>query len=275
MKKIVLVLCFAFSMNAFAAGTRNKAHTNNKSAPVSAVQKSESEEALLNKKSPLDGKLHLEPNFGFAFINPKDINTMIRDQNDAIQKQGIKSFNVSDLGTTSTFGIAALYSVTPNASLGLGFNRMSTSAEGSSSQNGNTLNGTYSIGANMLTAESRLSVLKADNNRLDTYVAPFMGMGWYSGSVEFSGTAMQQSTEVNSSATGFLFGSTAGVRYSFLESLSAGVYTGYRFAKSGVLKVDSQRNSDKGVGSQVDNNGKKISVDASSFMLGANLTWSI
>jgi hypothetical protein len=54
--------------------------------------------------------------------------------------------------------------------------------------------------------------------------------------------------------------------------VALGASAGYRYAQSGALKVDSQRNTEKGVGSTVENGGKKVIVDGSSMLISTQLT---
>lgn len=226
--------------------------------------------------SGLQGRLELDPGFGVAFISPKDVNTAIADINADLQKQGVKSFNMSDLGSTTYLGLAATYRVLPDVGLGLGFQRMSTSTETSAKINNDSINAKIGASANILTAESRLTMYRSNNRRWEIVAAPFMGIGFYKTSVETSGSALPTgATEVIASSSGFVAGSTVMGRYWFMPNLSGGLLAGYRFAKSGDLKVDSTRNSDIAVGSYVENGGKKVALDMTSFMLGAQLTWSI
>jgi hypothetical protein len=226
--------------------------------------------------SPFDGRLELEPHFGFAFVSPADVNNLIRDTNDAIQKQGVKSFQVGEFGSTTGFGLAAAYRVIPAAAFGLGFSRLAATTDGSAKINDNTLFGSYSISANLLTVESRVRFAQSADGKLEGLFSPFAGVGFYKASNEFSGSALQNgSQEVHSTATGAVFGTTIGARYWLSRGFSLGLNAGYRFAKSGTLKVDSQKNTNQAVGSQAENGGKKLSLDASSLLVGAGVTWAL
>ena len=226
--------------------------------------------------APSTGAIELEPNLGMSLMSPGDLNGVIRDNNDAIQKQGVKSFSVGDLGSSIGFGLAATYRVIPKLGLGLGFNRLSASTDGSAKVGENSLTGKYSMGASLLTAEARIIPLATNDGKLEAVVAPFVGIGFYSASTELGGSALQGGTrEVASSATGPVFGASIGGRYWFTPFVSLGVQGGYRYAKSSVLKVDSQKNTEVAVGSQVESDGKKISADASSITLGTQLVVAI
>lgn len=224
----------------------------------------------------LGGKLEVDPAFGVAMIGPADVNGLIHDNNDAIQKAGVKSFNADDIGTTTYWGLATTYRIAPSVGLGLGFAHLGATSEGSAKVGDNSLSGKYQIGASFLTVESRITVFGSRREKLEGLVSPFLGMGFYSASSTLSGSALAKgSIEVESSAQGIVFGTNATARYWFLPNLAGGLTTGYRFAKSGTLKVKSQKGSDQGVGSEVESNGKKISVDAGSFLIGLNLTWAL
>lgn len=266
MRYIILMLAMILSGTAEAA----KQARNSESSDSDNTSVSRSSGSLTN------GNLEMDPAFGFAFISPKDVNSLIRDNNDSLQKQGVKSFSADEIGSTTYFGLATTYRVIPQLGLGLGFHHLGTSSEASAKINEQSINGKYDVSANFLTAESRISVFGSRRNRVEGVLSPFVGVGFYKASSSFTGSAMQNgSTEINSSASGVVFGTTASARYWFTPNLAAGLTTGYRFAKSGNLKIDSQKNTDQGVGSTVENGGKKVILDASSFMIGAALTWAI
>ncbi len=262
----------AANPSAKAAPARKKADASK----VSATQKSEAGMKRGNEIIP-GGQFEFEPNFNMAFINPKDVNALITDSNDATQKV-LKNYSVPKMGTTAAFGFATLARVHRNFAIGLGFNHIANTVTGSGNienQPSQSITTTLGINANLLTVESKLTLHRALDNKLETYMGPFVGMGFYSASAASSGPLLGKSIETNSSANGIVFGTTAGTRYWFMDNISAGIFTGYRQAKSGNLVVDSVKNSQDVVGKEVDNGGKKISVDASSFMLGAGLTLAI
>ena len=225
----------------------------------------------------LENKLVIEPSFGFSFISPGDANSVIRDDTDALQKKGYKSYNPSDIGSAISYGIATTYRVTPDVGLGVGFSRLSAGADGSSKVNDQTINGNYSVAATMLTAETRFTFLRSADRKFEAVLSPFVGIGFYNGSTQFSGTGMANglSTEENTSAKGIVFGSTVGGRYWFSPNIAWSINAGYRSAKSGDLKIDSQRNTGDDVGSYAENNGKKSTIDASSVVIGTGITLSI
>lgn len=259
----ILAILMAFAASAEAAKTA-RATANN----VSTGESSSS--------SATGGKLEIDPAFGFAFISPKDVNGLIKDNNDSLQKQGVKSFNVDEIGSTSYFGMAATYRVQPAFGLGLGFHRLGTETEGSAKINDLNLNAKYEVSANFLTAETRITMFGSRREKVEGVLSPFAGVGFYKASSSFNGSALQNgSSEINSSASGLVLGASATARYWFTQNMAAGLMGGYRYAKSGELKVDSQKNTDVGVGTKVENNGKKVVFDASSLMVGAALTWAI
>ena len=228
-------------------------------------------------ESGLGGRLEIEPNFGMAFLSPGDLNTAIHDTNDSLQKDGYKSYNAADIGLSPTFGAAVTYRLIPSFGLGLAFNRVAGSAEGSGKKGEATLTGQSSFAANMLTVESRISLYRSGDGHFETLFGPFAGVGFYSASGQLSGTGLPAGArQEDSSAKGAIFGGTAQMRYWFNRNVALGVNAGYRYAKSGTLKVDSTRNIDnEPVGSDVETNGKKLAVDASSILFGTQLTWAL
>ena len=222
------------------------------------------------------GLLVIEPNFGFSFISPSDINNAIHDDVDSLQKQGVKSYSVSDFGSTVSYGVASTYRVTPDVGLGLGFSRMSASTDGTAKIGDNSLTGNYDLGATMLTAESRLTFARSNDQKFEAVLAPFVGIGFFSGTSGLSGSALANgSREVNSSAKGAVFGSSITGRYWFTQNIAWSINAGYRYAKSGDLKIDSQRNTTESVGSNLESNGKKVNIDASSVFIGTGLTLAL
>lgn len=274
--KAILSVFVALALIAQAEAAPAKKGTRQSTAPeASGDYSSTSYGSSRHSSNGLGGKVELEPAFGFAFIGPTDINGLIHDQNEAIQKAGFKSYNADDIGSSTYFGLAATYRVIPSVGLGLGFAHLGGSSEGTAKVNEQTINTKYEVGASFLTAESRITVFGSRREKLEGLLNPFLGIGFYKGNSSMGGTATNGSTEVNSSAKGFVAGTTASLRYWFIPSLAGGLTAGYRFAKSGVLKVDSQKGTDTGVGTEVDSNGKKIQIDASSFVVGLGLTWAI
>lgn len=281
MKAFVLIFGLALAMNASAAtkvpAKKHKAEVEK----TSAVQKSEAAPSHHSHETVPGGTFQVEPNFALAFINPTDINNFITDMNDSIQNSGLKNYSMPKISTSAMFGISTIFKAHRNFGLGLGFNRLSSSTEGSGSvpnNSGMSLNTNVAIGASLLTLDTKITIARALEDKLEAYVGPFLGIGFYQGSIETSGTIAQKnggSTEINASANGFVFGSTAGARYWFLDNMSAGLFSGYRAAKSSTLTVDSQKNANAAVGKDLENGGKKMAVDASSFLLGANFTWAI
>ena len=269
----------AFAAYVVAANPSAKAAASKKKADaskVSATQKSETGMKYGHETIP-GGKFEFEPNFNLAFINPKDVNGVITDNNDKIQ-QSLKNYSVPKIGTAAAFGFTALARVHRDVAIGLGFNHIASTVTGSGNlenQPARSITTTMGINANLLTVESKLTLMRNLDNKLETYVGPFVGMGFYTASAETSGPLIGKSISTDSSANGVVFGSTAGTRYWFMDNMSAGLFAGYRGAKSGNLVADSVKNSSDVVGKEIDNGGKKITVDASSFMLGAGLTVAI
>lgn len=275
MKKTMLlisVLAIALATSAMAVEKKVKKTT------ISAVEKTETVEVIQTKKSAHANKLEVEPQFNMAFTSPKDINDMIRDGNDTIQKAGFKNFSVPQFGSAAGFGVSALYRAHEKFAIGLGWSHLESTVEGSATTNGSTLNGKYAFRANLLTLDTKIILLQAMNGKFEGYLAPQIGVGFYGSSIEMSGSALAAgSSEVLASASGFVWGSTAGARYWILDNVSAGMFAGYRSAQSGNLKIDSVRNAPNsgGVGQDADNNGKKIKLDTSAFLLGAAVNIAI
>src|SRR3989338_2427833 len=108
MKKIVLALVAAALVSAPALAANHKAKKYSNHYDASAVQKSE---ATPKASSNTAGKIEVEPIFGFAFFSPKDLNDLIRDNNDALQGRGFKNFSAPQFGTSAAFGLGVMYKV--------------------------------------------------------------------------------------------------------------------------------------------------------------------
>ena len=250
-----------------------EASPRRKAAPINQVQTSVSD--VQANSSPLDGRLEIEPSLGFAFLSPKDVNTAIHDTNDSYQQQGVKSFNIPDIGSSFGFGGTVTYRVAPTFALGLGVNRLSSSSDGSAKVGNNSMNGTVGIGATLLTVETHITLTRSRNQAFEILFSPSAGIAFFQESSQFGGSALNMPTEVNTSSTGAVFGGTFGMRYWIVRNVAWNLNLGYRYAKSGDLRVDSQRNTNDSVGSIFERGGKKVNVDASAMVLATGLTWSL
>jgi hypothetical protein len=224
--------------------------------------------------SPLGGRLEIQPDFGYSFISPGDVNGIIRDENERYQKDA-KNFNLGDISSTLSYGGSVTYRVVPALALGLGVHHLDGSSDSSVKIPQGTLNGLISLGMTSLVAQSHISMARSADRKFELLASPFVGVGFYNLNSKFGGTALTAPTEMNTSGTGPVFGATLGARYWFLNNLALGVDAGYTFAKSGNLKIGSVKNVNDPVGSTLEIDGKKINVDASAFAITSHLTWSI
>jgi hypothetical protein len=224
---------------------------------------------------PLGGKLEVDPDFGLAMIDPDDVNRRIHAFNDAQRKGALPGFAAEDIGASAFYGLAATYRVTPWVGLGLGFHHLATSSEGTAHTDGATLDANFGVAANLVTAESRITVYGRAHRGFEGVVSPYLGIGFFSANETVTGTALARPIAVDASATGAVVGTNASLRYWFLPNLAGGITAGYRFARSGALTVNEQQNAGQTVGSNLLNNGSTVRVDAGSFLIGANLTWAI
>lgn len=216
--------------------------------------------------APVTHKVEIDPAFGYAFTNPQEINNSTSAEN--------------KLGSMTYWGIAGTYRIRPDIGIGLGFNRLSASKTTEDTTT-SFLPGMSRISAsgNLLTVEGRYTFYRSSDRRWEAVAAPAVGIGFFSNSYDVGLLGGPSVTITSASASGLVLGATVGARYWILPNLAAGLFTGYRYARSGELTID-----DVGIATLapdiagtklLDPNGNPVRVNLSSFVIATQITWAI
>jgi hypothetical protein len=203
-------------------------------------------------------------NYGLVFTDPSELNSVIDLYNSAFGASAKK------IGTAARFGLYTDYSLNESWSVGVSYGRMSPWTEASVTTGGVTASGRYETYTNLFGIRAKHIFYR--ENKISVFVLPTLGLASYTvdGTVGSSGVNQL----VSASTTGLFVAIGLGGLVQFTDTLGVSFDTGYQYAKSGALTVDSQSNTSLSTGSDYIVSGNRVKLDSSGFYVNLGLQFS-
>jgi hypothetical protein len=198
--------------------------------------------------------------YGLVFTDPSELNTVVDIFNDTFGSSAKR------IGTAARFGLFSEYELNDSWSVGIGYQRMSPWTQatvGSSS-------GKYETETSLFGFRARHSFYR--DGKLSAFVLPTIGLASYSlvGTISTGGTTQI----VNTSASGLFVGIGVGGKIQFNDTVGISIDTGYQYAKSGALTIDSQANTGLATGGDYIVAGNRVKLDSSGVYVNLAVEFS-
>lgn len=213
-------------------------------------------------------KLLFQYGFGPLFTSPTAVNNQIDKSNTALQNAGFKNYSLPRFGTIWGSSAFVGYRFSKFWDAGISFSSYKQELSATDTLRGLKYTDTVNGGFQSWRAKAFYHFVRA--NPWSIYVAPAAGISTYS----FDETATLGSDTASATASNTAFSAVVGfgAEYKMNKYLSTSLETGYTYARSGALKIDSQSNSSYSAGQTVKWSGTDAIVDASGLYITAALT---
>lgn len=219
-------------------------------------------------------RFHLELLGSYHWINPKDINQVVREDTDYIRSQGYSGARALSFKNAAGFAIQGGYSVQPSMEVGFSLASLEKTLEIATSAGGLSLNTEYKISANILDAYLKYYLNPPGSFRF--FIEPHLGIARFKGDYTASGTALTDGTAFNKhSAYGGILSLKVGTKIQVSKLIAFRIGGGYLIAESENLKVDSEKNTTIAAGGKiVTDSGSSVKMDFSGLFLEGGLIFS-
>jgi hypothetical protein len=216
--------------------------------------------ALAISSQAFAGPITVGGQYGLVFTDPSELNAVIDIFNNSFGSSAKK------IDTAARFGLFSEYELNESWAVGLSYQRMSPYTQASVG----TSSGKYETGTSLIGFRARHSFYR--DGVLSAFVLPTIGLASYSlvGTVSTGGVTQV----VNTSASGLFVSLGVGGKVHFTETLGISLDTGYQYAKSGALTVDSQANTSLATGSDYIVAGNRVKLDSSGVFVNLAVEFS-
>lgn len=210
---------------------------------------------------------------GTALVNPKDANRVIEGENAAAAAIGFNEFSLPQVASLWGPDLFVGYQLSPLWDFGISYSSFTSeiAAAGTETTTGAQLSETISGGYQTIALRSHYYFYRQE--QLLLRFGTSLGIGLF----DFSDVLTVDTTSGNATLGTTTYSGRASLGLDFLISPNLGfsLDTGYAFAASGALKVQSQSNMGLTVGQIPKWNGKNAEVDFSGPFFLASLTFRL